>query len=68
MSSTDVAVIALLVILAAVVWRKDVKAAFSFLGLGSFSLEATEPKRRSSRSPREDSGERRRLGSPRDLP
>ena len=68
MSSTDVAVIALLVILAAVVWRKDVKAAFSFLGLGSFSLEATEPKRRSAPSPRQDAGERRYHGSPSDLP
>jgi hypothetical protein len=45
MSGSDVAVIALLVILAAVIWRKDVKAAFTFLGLGSFSLEAKDSKR-----------------------
>jgi hypothetical protein len=44
MTGADVAVVALLVILAAVVWRKDVKAAFEFFGLGSFSLEARDPK------------------------
>jgi hypothetical protein len=45
MTGADVAIIALLVIFAAVIWRKDVKAAFNFLGLGSFSLEATDSKR-----------------------
>jgi hypothetical protein len=56
MTNADIAVVALLVILAAVlaaiVWRKDVKAGFDFLGLGSFFLEATEPKRRSARRSR----------------
>jgi hypothetical protein len=46
MTNAEVAVIALLAILAAVVWRKDVKAAFNFFGLGSFSLEATDTKRK----------------------
>jgi hypothetical protein len=44
----EVAIVALLVILAvvlaAIVWRKDVKAGFNFLGLGSFFLEARDPK------------------------
>jgi hypothetical protein len=44
MTGADVAVVALLVILGAVIWRKDVRAGFTFLGLGSFTLEATDPK------------------------
>jgi hypothetical protein len=45
MSREEVAVVALLVILVAVLWRKNVKAAASFLGLMSFTLEAKDPKR-----------------------
>jgi hypothetical protein len=45
MSREEVAVVALLVILVAVLWRKNVKAAASVLGLMSFSLEAKDPKR-----------------------
>jgi hypothetical protein len=62
MSGTDVAVIALLVIVIAVLWRKDVRAAFSFLGLGSFVLEAKDVRRY---SPRHRTGSRLRDGDPR---
>jgi hypothetical protein len=51
-TAQEVAVIALLAIIIAVIWGKDVKAAFNFLGLGSFTLEATDPTRRSSPRPR----------------
>lgn len=46
MTTADVVIIGLLVILAAVICRKDVKAVFNFLGLGSFSLEATDSRHR----------------------
>jgi hypothetical protein len=58
MTSTYVAVAALVVVIIAVIWGKDVRAAFDFLGLGSFSLEATDPK---SRLPRQRNTQKRRL-------
>jgi hypothetical protein len=60
MSNAELAVIALLVILVAVViCRKDVKAAFNFLGVGWFELEATAPKRH--QNPRERKTQNRSL-------
>jgi hypothetical protein len=62
MSREEVAVVALLVILIAVLWRKNVKAAASFLGLMSFTLEAKDAKpsrRRLSKTVNANDGQRR---------
>ncbi len=62
MSREEVAVVALLVILVAVLWRKNVKAAASFLGLMSFTLEAKDAKpsrRRLSKAVNANDGQRR---------
>jgi hypothetical protein len=52
MTREDVAIVAFIVIVVAVLWRKNVKAAASFLGLMSFTLEAKDAKRYAPASPR----------------
>ena len=51
MSNGHLAFLALVVVLVAIVYRKDVKAAFNFMGIGSFEIEAKSPRRQLRRRP-----------------